>query len=146
MFTTLATSRVSGRRQIGASNSVYPFPNRNYQGPDGATDAGRPGTGLVCRWQQSSATGKLECVWGIGRTATASSREDAAPVPIAPLCRPPTVARPSQVRNETRVGAALRRIAEWLPHRLRGVHAKSPSLFDFDRGVRAPVRQRHCNT
>jgi hypothetical protein len=137
MFTTLATYRVSGRRQIGAANRVYPFANRNCQGPDGAIHAGRAGKVLVCRWQQSSVTGKLESVWGTERVAAASSEEDAEQA-IVPLRRPVPVAKPGQLRTR---GAA--RIAEWVPHWLRGVHADSPSLFDFDRGARVSVRQRH---
>jgi hypothetical protein len=109
MFTTFATSRVFGRRQIGAASRVYPFLNRNCH-PGGGIHADRAEKVLVCRWQQSSETGKLECVWGTERIAVACLEGDAAPVPIMPLRGPVSVARPSLDRNETRVraGGAIR--------------------------------------
>jgi hypothetical protein len=139
MFTILATYRVFDRRQIGTATRAYPFGNRDCQGPDGAIHAGRAGKVLVCRWQQSSVTGKLECVWGTERIAAASSEEDAEQA-IVPVRRPVPVAKSGQVRNRTRVRAVLHRIAEWLPHWLRGVRAKSPSVFGFGRGAQVSVR------
>jgi hypothetical protein len=120
MFTTLATSRVFDRRQIGAANPVYPFPIRNHQRPEGAIDAPRAREVLVCRWRQSSVTGKLESAWG-------TERITAPPIPapgsIAALARPPSAVAPGQVHSKKGLCVRLDRVAEWLRPWLGGIRA-----------------------
>lgn len=53
------------RRRIGAASQVH--------GANHAT-GGRPA--LVCGWQRSSTTGRLECVWNSERLATTLAREE----------------------------------------------------------------------
>jgi hypothetical protein len=75
MFTTLAASWVVGRQQIGAVSPVYALPGQNHQQPDRVIHTRRTGEALICRWRQSSVTGRLECVWESERIVAAPIEE-----------------------------------------------------------------------
>jgi hypothetical protein len=142
MFRTIATSRVFGRRQIGAANPGYSFPARNHRRLDGAIHADRAREALVCRWRRSPATGNLECVWANEPIAAMPFKEDAPAAAFVALPRRLSAVKPSQVQTKMGIRAALHRIAEWLSPWLSGIRAKSPSPLDFHPGAAAPIGWR----
>jgi len=60
----------------GAADPVDDCRDQNHQRREGAIRARLTGEALVCRWQRSSITGKLECVWKSERTAAAPLEND----------------------------------------------------------------------
>ena len=90
----------------GAVDPVDACRDQNHQPPEGAIHARRHAEALVCRWQLSPMTGKLECVWKSKRIAAASIENDATQDQRLYQCSDPDWRRSLDYQDSPPIGAS----------------------------------------